>query len=169
MKVLNFRTKTREAIRASLATLDHENKYMPVGAKIPDKPAPRVLLEVPDGELFETRVGVNDYSYTVNSRSEQRARFHQYWFDGWRAEIDGRSVPLEKDGDGLCLLDIPPGVHDVRIRFARTPLHQAALLVSAGGWCAVLVFFAFAAVGRLLARRNAGDRYPLAPSIPPAG
>jgi len=169
MKAMNFTTRTREAIRSSLTTLDHENKYMPAGAKLFDKPAPRVLLEIPDGELFETKSGLNDYSYRVNSRTQQRTRFHQYWFEGWRAEIDGRPASIERDGEGLCVLDVSPGVRDIRLRFARTPLHQFALALSALGWFSVLGFFAADATRRRLGRSTCEGGNLLAPPNPPAG
>ena len=38
MNQTGFRFSSRERIRQSLTTLDHEDKYMPVGAKLLDYP-----------------------------------------------------------------------------------------------------------------------------------
>jgi hypothetical protein len=84
-------------------------------------------------------VRANDYSYRIFAPSPCFATFHHYFFDGWIAEVDRQPVPLGKDPSGLCRLELPAGVHEVRLRFVRTPLHQAALLVSGGGWAAVLI------------------------------
>jgi len=151
-----FPTRDREGIRSSMTTLDHENKYLPVGAKIFDKPAPRVLLEVPDGECYETEVHPNDYRFRVSARSAQPATFHQYFFRGWRAEVDGFPRPLQRDSSGLCRVEIPAGVHEVRLRFARTPLHAAALVVSATAWTGVLVTVAIVAVRSVYRARRGG-------------
>ncbi len=155
MKVLGVRTKTREGIRASLTTLDHENKYMPVGSKLFDTPAPRILLEVSHGDVVETRVGMNDYSYSVNSRFKQEAKFHQYWFDGWRAEVAGRPAALKKDPEGLCILELPSGTHHVRLRFARTLPHRVALGVSLAAWTCLLGALCLRGV-RLIRRKFQG-------------
>jgi hypothetical protein len=130
-------TRTREGIRESLTTLDHENKYMPTGAELLSKPAPKVLLEVPDGECFELELLPNDYRYSVLSRSAQIATFHQYYFSGWRAEVDGIPSSLLKSKDGLCQLEISAGIHEVRLRFVRTLIHTVALSMSVLGWAAL--------------------------------
>ncbi len=137
--VRGLQSRTREGIRESLTTLDHEDKYMPLGAKAFEKPAPRVLLEVAGGECFETEFRANDHRYRVFAPSAGPATFHQYFFDGWKAEIDGKPVRVGRDSSGLCRLELPEGIHEVRLHFVRTPLHRAALLVSAGGWAALLI------------------------------
>ncbi len=145
-----LQTRTREGIRESLTSLDHENKYMPISSKTFEKPAPKVLLEVTDGASFETAVRANDYSFNVAARSACPATFHQYFFAGWKAQIDGTPVPLGKDSSGLCLVQLPQGIHQVRLRFVRTSLHRAALLISAAGWTALLI----AACARAWMRRR---------------
>jgi hypothetical protein len=145
-------TRTREGIRASMTTLDHEDKYMPVGAKAFEEPAPEVLLDVPGGERFEMEVRPNDYRYSALARWAVEARFHQYFFDGWRAEVDGRPVPVGKDESGLCRIDLPQGSHEVRLHFERPPLHEAALAVSVAGWAALGIAAAISLGRRSLTR-----------------
>jgi hypothetical protein len=136
----DFSTQDRESLRLSLKTLDHEDKYMPVGAKLFDTPAPSVLLDIPLGQRFEKSIAPNDYGYSVKCDSEQRAKFHQYWFDGWRAEVDGKPIPVLKDpSDGLCLVTLRQGVHELRLHFVRTPSRLAALAISIAGWGGILI------------------------------
>ena len=96
-----------------------------------------MLLEVSGGERFEVKTGVNDYLYRVRIEKSQEAKFHQYWFPGWRCEVDGAETPLNRDEEGLCRFDVPAGTHDVRLRFVRTPLHAWALRIALLGWTAV--------------------------------
>ncbi len=157
MEVVHFKTDDRGNLRFSMTTLDHENKYMPAGAVLPAEPAPKLLLEVRDGEAWESRVLPNDFSYQVNLKSPQRVKFHQYWFEGWKAEVDGQAVPIEKEKAlGVCLVEVPAGSHDIRFHFSRTPRHAAALAVSAGGWLALSVAAILGLVRRLGGRSLRG-------------
>ena len=162
-RVCGLSTRTREGIRASMTTLDHENKYMPAGAKTFQEPAPRVLLVVPGGECFETEVRANDYRYVATAGSPCPATFHQYFFDGWKAEVDERPVPVGRDPSGLCQVELPEGVHRVRLYFVRTPIRQAAILVSGAGWIALLI----AAILGVWRRCRRGSRWRSGSSTPP--
>jgi hypothetical protein len=94
---------------------------MPPGARLPDRLAPDELLEAPGCEVRHLREALNDRLYLVQAPSPAEALFHQYWFDGWRAEIDGREAPLRRaDPLGICGLEVPEGRHEVRIHFAST-------------------------------------------------
>jgi len=157
--VRGLQTRTREGIRESLTTLDHEDKYMPASAKVFDRPAPKALLEVPAGECFETKSQANDYRYRVFSPSAVPATFHQYFFDGWKAEIDRKPISIGKESSGLCRLEVPEGIHDVRLHFVRPPLHHAALIVSAAGWTALL-FAGLIEAWRRWRRRGAASLSP---------
>ncbi|MGH2367374.1 MAG: hypothetical protein ACRDI2_04170 [Chloroflexota bacterium] len=74
--------------------------------------------------------------------------FHQLAFSGWRAWIDGRPVPLrpapriaaQAIAPGFILVDVPPGRHEVTIRFGPDGPRLAgaaislATLLAAAGW-----------------------------------
>jgi hypothetical protein len=120
-----FPTATRDGIRRSLTTLDHEDKYMPLGSRRAEEPPPETLLSVDArGARVEIRTRrLNDYEFLVDTPVAASAGFHQYLFDGWRCEVDERAVEIERVGAlGICGFAVPAGVHDVRLRFTLTPL-----------------------------------------------
>jgi len=155
-KGVRYKTDSREQIQRSMTTLDHENKYMPVNAKTFETQAAGVLLSAPTGQLFELPGHANDYNYKVSFPSSCQCKFSQYWFDGWRAEVDGREISLLRDKEGLCLLSVPEGEHIVRVFFGRTGLRTAALGLSIAGWMVILAFTVQRMLLRIISYRCLG-------------
>ena len=74
--------------------------------------------------------------------------FHQLAFPGWRATIDGRPAPLRTTAEipaqalrpGLLLVHVPPGGHEVAVRFGPDGLALGAgavsllTLLAGAGW-----------------------------------
>ncbi len=140
-----FPAVTLERIRRSLTTLDHENKYMPAGSRLPDQLAPKTLLEAPGCEIELSKEGLNDYTFDVHSPSPVEALFHQYHFDGWRAEIDGSESPLKQAGKlGICGFNLPEGRHEVRLFFTSTPSRSVSRGISLA---ALILLIGLAALG----------------------
>ncbi|MBI4601053.1 MAG: hypothetical protein HY721_03745 [Planctomycetes bacterium] len=133
---LRYSTATREGIRGSLTTLDHEDKYLPRGSRRPTAPAPEILLQVGEAGTFTPlATALNDYRYLVETRDAATAVFHQFAFDGWQATLEGKPLLLRRQKDtGLCVLDIPEGRHQVRIFFADTSLRRFSKALSLVTW-----------------------------------
>ena len=73
--------------------------------------------------------------------------FHQFWFPGWRAEVDGESRPLAPEAEsGRLALALRPGDRRVELRFGATPLRSVSGLTSA--------FAALALAAGVVARRR---------------
>jgi uncharacterized membrane protein YfhO len=89
----------------------------------------------------------------VRAEGPVRLRFYINYFPGWSATVDGRPVPIAPDPpDGLIGIDLPAGVHEVRVRFGATPerlLGAAISLLAAAGVIGLFLY------GR---RRPAGER-----------
>lgn len=73
--------------------------------------------------------------------------FAQFFFEGWRAELDGRPVPITpQPTTGLIQLDVPAGGHRIVVWFGTTPLRTASSAVS-------LIALAVLAVSVMCARQ----------------
>jgi hypothetical protein len=58
-------------------------------------------------------------------------QFYTYYFPGWRGYVDGREVQIYPMGPyGLITLRVPPGGHEVSIRFGTTPVRVIGTLVT---------------------------------------
>ena len=77
--------------------------------------------------------------FTVNSADPWTLQLHQFWFPGWQAVVDGKTVAAEPVGDlALAGVMVPAGEHDVVFRFATTPARQLGTLLSLAGLLALL-------------------------------
>jgi hypothetical protein len=153
------------AERATLATLvatgqsgasGHE--YAPaVVSRRPTGPPDAKAELLADGRIERSEtLGPNRERFTLDVRAPDELRFHQFFFPGWRATLDGVEAPLRVEpASGLILLALPTGAHTVEIEFGSTPLRRAAGLVSLLALAALPL--ATAACKRS-AQRAAGER-----------
>jgi hypothetical protein len=127
--------------RASLATLigtgqsgTSVHEYMPAQVTRLPVSSPERRAEVFGGGriLQGETIGPNHDRFTVAMDGVGALRFHQFFFAGWRAVIDGKPAPIGSErGSGLILVPVPAGVHVVEVAFGSTPVRQAASAASA--------------------------------------
>ena len=72
--------------------------------------------------------------------------FYVFYFPGWMAELDGRSIAVGPDEAGLIKVNVPSGQHTLSIYFGETPVRLASDLASIGA--AVLIGLALLAPNR---------------------
>jgi hypothetical protein len=88
---------------------------------------------------------IDPYRATVHSVSGASLETFRSYLPGYRAYIDGKEVPSFRSRQALVEVRVPPGEHDVELRFVGTPRLWIAACVSAAGW---LVFVALSVFGR---------------------
>jgi hypothetical protein len=80
--------------------------------------------------LAQGHAAASAYAH-VRAESEVRLRFYTYYFPGWQASVNGRLAEIAPDPpNGLIGLTLPPGEHDVRLRFGPTPVRRLATGIS---------------------------------------
>lgn len=137
-------TDSRSSLRASLLSLDLENKFLPAGAKAPKNPSPALLLSSnrPDSKIRRVSESLNDYRFEVVSAEGCRFTFHQYWFDRWKLEVDGKIEMMTADEMGLSTFELAAGRHGVRIYFGESWLSLVGKVTSSvTAACMILVGF----------------------------
>lgn len=89
--------------------------------------------------VLEESWSLTDGEVRVEAGERATLVFEWFSFPGWRAWVDGERVePAPVGPSGLLGVDVPAGVHEVRVSFGLTPLRRAAMLAS---------FLAVAALG----------------------
>lgn len=81
-----------------------------------------------EGGAIPASVDLDSYeplSIDLRTQGERRGRllFHQFYFPGWQAYLDGVKTPIYPEGElGLIAVDVPEGAHRVQLRFEDTPI-----------------------------------------------
>jgi hypothetical protein len=108
------------------------------------------LVRVIQGRADVTRVHSRDGWILAGVKAETPATiaFHQLYFPGWRAYLDGSPVavgpaPFDERLQaslGFMVVDVPPGRHDVEVRLGATPVRLVATAISAGALAGLAVW-----------------------------
>ncbi|MGC8779642.1 MAG: 6-pyruvoyl-tetrahydropterin synthase-related protein [Anaerolineae bacterium] len=115
------------------------------------QPLQRAAIIAGNGAVLEQSATANAARARVRVDSDVRLRFYTNYFPGWQATVDGRPTEIAADPpDGLIGLDLPPGEHEVRLRFTATPVRRIGMGLSIGA--------ALGVVGLLLWGRKAASQ-----------
>ena len=143
--------ESARAIRASVYSGDFENRYLPLGARLPRAAVEEALVLPPGVHCEELWEGRGEVRARMTAEVPSRVVVRRYWFPGVRAEVDGRGVAAERDPlDGEVALELPAGAHELRVRRGARALDALYALVS------------LSALGALLWHWAAGRRRALA-------
>jgi hypothetical protein len=108
------------------------------------EPLQKVRLLRGQGEARTIEHGAARERAFVRAEGQATVQFLTYYFPGWRAWVDGEEVPIRPEGPhGLITLDVPPGKHEIVLRFGDTPPRQAGLAlsgVSLAAWLALAIW-----------------------------
>lgn len=107
------------------------------------QPLQKAAIAAGSGEILEQESGGLFARARVRSAAPITLRFYTHFFPGWRATMDGQPVPIRPDGpNGLIALDVPPGEHEVIVRFGSTPPRVAGVILSGVGLVVILLLIA---------------------------
>ncbi len=97
-----------------------------------------------EGVAFERLGGpVWDAAYRVEAQQPATLLYRQFYFPGWRAELDGAPLSLApSQPHGLISFSVPAGEHELRLTFGSTPPRRLGWLLAALGAAGVLLIVA---------------------------
>ena len=109
-----------------------ENRDSPlIEQYLAGEPLRRAAIVAGKGTIVEQSSAGASARAVVRADEPLRLWFYTYYFPGWRATLDGRPVEIAPDPpNGLIGIDVPPGEHEVAIRFGATPLRRLAAGIS---------------------------------------
>ena len=122
-------------------------------AYLADESLPLAGLITGQGEIESLEHGGGFERIRVQVETPVVVQFYTYWYPGWKAEANGQPIAIRADGpNALITLDLPPGDHDVSIRFANTPLRTVAAFLSIAAL--IIAILLLWSPSRLHLRRN---------------
>jgi uncharacterized membrane protein len=131
---------TLDSVEAARRAADRERQdvteYLPRDAfRRPkgDEPAlhvPRATTLAPGGKVDVAAWEPTRRMLVVRTPQASRLRVGTFFYTGWRATVDGESVPIIVGPYGVIEIGVPAGQHLVEVRFESTLLRQAGLALS---------------------------------------
>lgn len=100
---------------------------------------------LPEGaEVKSAEYGLTSADILVESPQPFQAVFNTFYFPGWQAYVDKKSVPVvPTEPYGLISFPVPAGESTIQVRFKDTPLRLAAQALSAFSGLVVLALIVY--------------------------
>ena len=119
---------------------------------------------LPEGAVVKSaEYGLTSADILIDSPRPFQAVFNTFYFPGWQAYVDGKSVPIvPTEPYGLISFEVPAEESNLQVRFQDTPLRLAAKAMSAFSALVVLALVIWSLV-RWSGGRVAGPntQYPI--------
>lgn len=133
----------------ALASVDPSRSVIfrrkPPGWHAPTEPCPR-----PQGQAKMLSFSPQRVKVGVTAERQGYLVMGQNAFPGWKAELDGKPVPMLRAYGFLCAVEVPPGQHQVVFSYAE-PLVWVGLALSLA---ALLVLLLWSLAGPVFRRRR---------------
>jgi uncharacterized membrane protein len=95
------------------------------------QPLVKAVALTPGAQVEMVRHGAASEEVTVDSPEGTELQFYTYYFPGWRGYVDGRETDIYPGGPyGLITLEVPPGEHQVVIRFGDTLVRRLGMALT---------------------------------------
>lgn len=111
-----------------------EGGFTPRNSTLPESlPFTERAVIQPPGAAEIVRWEPLNREIAVNVDKPSELRLKTYNFPGWAARIDGEIVALSSDKDGVQLMSVPPGIHNIEVEFVDTiPRRLGTMLFGLG-------------------------------------
>ncbi|OGD95770.1 hypothetical protein A3A48_04045 [Candidatus Curtissbacteria bacterium RIFCSPLOWO2_01_FULL_37_9] len=120
------------------------DEYLPLWVK--EKPFDRTYkkIEIISGiaQIEETKILHTYYKARINVEDNTSIRVNTIYFPGWQVKADGQKVPISfQNNFGLITFQLPQGIHEVIINYARSPVHLASEIISISTLIGTCIYF----------------------------
>lgn len=89
--------------------------------------------------------------FQVFSANAHTVRLRTFYFPGWTVYIDGKEAQINMDQRlGAMLILVPPGQHEIKVKFEHTPLRKETKYIS----LAALAVYAFLLLNFIQGKKN---------------
>lgn len=102
----------------------------------------------PGREVTMEKWGPEERIFRVSEGEPSRARIATLFYPHWKAEIDGRPIPIEGSEEGVMLVALPAGESRLRVRFEEPSYVRTAEWISAIVWILLIIWGAASLLGR---------------------
>ncbi len=137
------KTKTGYTQEISQVYLTLKEEYLRLPLWTQERPStlPKAKIEVEEGELTYSEESPTRFRVQIKAPEETKLVFHNYYYPGWQAEVDGTKteIEIEKPHGDMSVI-VPEGEHKVLFTFKETPLRAFSNYLSLFSLVIILVF-----------------------------
>jgi len=113
-----------------------QNEFDPQGFNSKSINFSKPQLQVISGNIKTISSQKRPTSTLINTQSKASSKLKVplLYFPGWQATLDGTPVSInsqEKNLEGFMVFNIPPGSHQLQIKFSETPIRKLGNIISA--------------------------------------
>jgi hypothetical protein len=127
-----FWSTSADGYRGAKEYLPHEVHLPPTPYLLPKASLADLVCEIPcaPDAVKILRWSEEEKTLQVYSPVPAALVLKLYDYPAWQASIDGTRTQHETTYGGQIKLELPPGRHDVKVTFARTPDRTAGIVIS---------------------------------------
>jgi hypothetical protein len=103
--------------------------------------AGRIAVTEGKAVVSSLKTWMQGYEFEASVEEEAEVTIGSFYYPGWEARADGKGVPLFTDPEGLIHLNLPPGVHHVKVFFGNSAARRGSAIVSLLSCMIFLGFF----------------------------
>ncbi|KKS04146.1 hypothetical protein A2W70_05405 [Candidatus Curtissbacteria bacterium RIFCSPLOWO2_02_41_11] len=109
------------------------DEYLPLWVK--EKPKSRANQKIEiisgDAQITSSEIKQTNYKAAITAQNDSTIQINTIYFPGWQVKIDGRKTSIDyQNQNGLITFQLPQGVHEVIIKYNKTPVHLASEIIS---------------------------------------
>ena len=122
-----------------------EDSFTPKGSTRPHdlQDTPPVTFTPSGGTVEIKRWDPQRREMAVRLTTPSVVRLKTYNFPGWKAEVNGKETPLLRDRDGVQILPLEPGIHQIKVSFVNTPPRTAGTALSSLSFAIIVALIVF--------------------------
>ncbi len=120
--------------------------YTPLSVVEAPKSDPTEKLSVLSGESDIKYQHINSitHHFTVETKTTSRLRFNEFYFVGLKLIINGQNQDVDNiNASGFLEFEVPPGHHEIIIKFTNSPIRRLAILISLASLFVLLAFIIY--------------------------
>ena len=116
------------------------DEYLPLW--VTEKPQQRAVSKIEvergDANILKATIKHSYYRAKINSLGDSVIKVNTIYFPGWQVKADGQITPIDyKNKSGLITFELSPGIHEVIINYASSPIHRLSEYISLAAFLVV--------------------------------
>lgn len=125
---------------------NYSEDYLPLTIWTKERPSslPKDKIVIPAGTIDYQELSPVNFLASIKVEKSTKASFNSYYYPGWKVLLDKKEVAIEPDSPfGNISFFVPAGIHQIAIKFVRTPERLFSEVISLSSLLILLLLVLF--------------------------